>query len=336
MLTYMRPAGSDTEHAFITRYVKGLPGAVEDPYHNWHVVVGDSPILWSCHTDTVHHSEGFQTLHVEKGIAGLSKRSKQFSNCLGADDTAGVYLCREMILRGIPGHYVFHHAEERGGIGSSDLAYNPGAWLDGVQFAIALDRKGTGDVITHQCRRCCSDAFADSLALELNKGGLHYRADDTGLFTDTANYTNLIDECTNLSIGYAHCHSSKETLDLGFVGELLEALCRVDPANIINSRKPGEWDSDYIRYTQWTTANRTVLDFTQATEQPEQPYRSSVFCEVCEYCGSQFAPDESSALRFTVYCDRDCEHLNEGLQTVTPYLDPAYGDVLATLKRRTH
>src|ERR1035437_4917737 len=84
MLTYCRPAGSGAESAFIARFIATLPGATCDPFGNWHVVVGTSPILWSCHTDTVHDTSGRQTVHVAAdGIVGLSRRSRPRSSCLG-------------------------------------------------------------------------------------------------------------------------------------------------------------------------------------------------------------------------------------------------------------
>ena len=71
-------------------------------------------------------------------------------NCLGADDTAGVWLALELIRRQIAGRYVFHFGEERGGIGSGMLAHRHPDWLAECQMAIALDRAGYDEVITHQ------------------------------------------------------------------------------------------------------------------------------------------------------------------------------------------
>jgi len=49
-------------------------------------------------------------------------------------------------------------------VGSKFIAKRTPALLTGIDYAIALDRKGSRDVITHQFGRCCSDAFAKSLA----------------------------------------------------------------------------------------------------------------------------------------------------------------------------
>src|ERR1035437_216442 len=97
MLTYCRPAGSGSESAFVARFVATLPSATCDPFGNWHVIIGTSPILWSCHTDTVHDTSGRQTVHVAAdGIVGLSRRSLLLIIWRGAEATAGVWPCHQI------------------------------------------------------------------------------------------------------------------------------------------------------------------------------------------------------------------------------------------------
>jgi acetylornithine deacetylase/succinyl-diaminopimelate desuccinylase-like protein len=239
--TYCRPMGSTTEDEFIAKYIATLPNAERDPLGNWHVTIGDSRVLWSCHTDTVHADPGRQTVAYspKDGIVCLSRRSARTSSCLGADDTAGVFICREMIARKVPGHYIFHYGEERGGIGSRGLAEDYGDWLkSSFDCAIALDRKGTQDVITWQgAGRTASDTFAKSLAAGL---GLNYAPCDTGIYTDTAEYAELIPECTNLSIGYESAHSRRECLDVNHVLSLLDALTVLDTSALVIERDPAE------------------------------------------------------------------------------------------------
>ncbi len=242
MLTRMRPAGSKTERRFIREYIRPL-GVQTDRAGNLIKRIGTAPVLWSCHTDTVHKLGGTQPLTISNNVARLDPLSK--SNCLGADCTTGVWLMREMILAGVEGLYIFHRGEECGGIGSSFIARHTPELLAGIKYAIAFDRKGYENIITHQFDRCCSDAFAHSLSDALASAGLpHYKPDDTGLFTDTANYTHLVGECTNLSVGYHSQHSKLETQDLGYAVELLDALLRLDMSMLISARAPGEVDPD--------------------------------------------------------------------------------------------
>ena len=254
MLMYKRPAGSETEREFIGRYIKPL-GVNNDGAGNLIKRIGTSPVLWSCHTDTVHSEGGMQAVERAGDLFGLAGENKTwFKNgwtCLGADDTAGVWLMTEMIKAKTPGLYVFHRGEEIGGIGSTFIANKTPALLKGIKYAVALDRKGHGDVITHQWGRCASDIFADSLASGLNHGtGLRYTRDSTGMFTDTANYVDLIPECTNLSVGYHGAHSAAEIQDGAHCLALREALIGLDTSTLVEARKPGE-DDGYGSYREW-------------------------------------------------------------------------------------
>jgi acetylornithine deacetylase/succinyl-diaminopimelate desuccinylase-like protein len=239
MLRYRRPAGSETESNFAARYL--APLARRDAAGNYIRRIGKSPaVLWSSHYDTVHHTGGLQRIVVDGNTVRLHADST--SNCLGADCTAGVWLMREMIFAKKPGLYIFHAAEEIGGIGSRYVADKTPGVLDGIVYAIAFDRAGNGDVITHQSgTRCASNDFADALATAL--GGL-YAPDNGGLFTDTANYVDLIGECTNVSIGYAHAHTARESLDVPHLFGLLDSILTLDTNALPRIRQPGEADPD--------------------------------------------------------------------------------------------
>lgn len=264
MHTYCRPHGSGTEKAFIDRYVASLPGAYQDSDKNWHVDTDPtSETLWSCHTDTVHHKAGRQTAHYDREThtLSLSKRSAATSSCLGADDTVGVFLLREMILAGVPGHYMFHYGEEAGGIGSSAFARSSEDFLKRFKRAIALDRGGRADVITHQSSgRTCSQTFALALADLLN---MNY-APCEGIYTDTVEYAAVIPECTNLSVGYFNAHRASECVDVAHVLRLLSTLLTVDVSTLPADRTPEapyysgfDWDGYFERKT---AANVIYID----------------------------------------------------------------------------
>lgn len=236
MLEWMRPAGSAAEWAWIQRYILPVQGAELDMHGNIHVIrpMADgtpSRVLWSCHTDTVHKEQGQQTVAYNPADGTISLAAGSTANCLGADDTVGVWLCLEMLRAGVPGHYVFHYGEERGGIGSRAVVAAEPERFAGIDFAIALDRQGTADVITEQAGgRCCSDVFAWSLAAVI---GGDYKPCDTGIYTDTAEYTGIVPECTNLSVGYYCQHTAKEWIDVGHALALRQALCRFDETLLV-------------------------------------------------------------------------------------------------------
>lgn len=246
MLTYRRPAFSVSEEVFIERFIVPI-GAVPDEYGNYSLRIGKAPILWSSHTDTVHRKEGLQKLNVsEDGYITVLD-----SGCLGADCTAGVWLMLNMILDGIEGLYVFHRAEEIGGLGSSWIAKNTPELLEGIQIAVAFDRRGTNSVITHQGGvRCASDAFAEALAGVLNGEMEHgtFAPDDGGIFTDTDNYKELIPECTNLSVGYTDEHTKREKLDFWFLETLWEVIRGADFSSLPVVRNPADYEDLWDDY----------------------------------------------------------------------------------------
>lgn len=247
MMEYCRPAGTKTERMFIKKFIDPL-GCEIDRVGNRIKRVGNSDILWSSHTDTVHRREGQQKVVLLGDYLMLGANDVQ-SSCLGADCTIGVWLMTEMIKAEIPGLYIFHRGEEIGGIGSSYIAKHYPSVLKGINYAIAFDRKGVSSIITHQGMRCCSDEFSYSLSNAFFKAGLDgFKNDTGGTFTDTANYTDLIGECTNISVGYYNQHTSKECQNVEFAFKLREALLELDHSELIYSRCPGDPDPDWVDY----------------------------------------------------------------------------------------
>lgn len=230
ILSHRRPHAGKTEEKFIERWIDTVEGMKVDGFGNRYIRIGDAPVLWSCHTDTVHSDEGYQKIHVTDEWVHLAKKERNggrgWRNCLGADDGSGIYLCLKMIERQIPGLYVFHRGEEIGGLGSGWAAVHAeDDFFEDISMAIALDRKGYDSVITYQGSRCCSNKYAQALADQL---GGEFKPDSTGLFTDTANYTSIIPECTNLSVGYFRQHGPQEVQNYKFLDVLLEKLCEID------------------------------------------------------------------------------------------------------------
>ncbi len=286
ILSWCRGAGTQSEQDFVNLHIATIPGIERDPYGNYHLQIGDDPkVLWSCHTDTVTRKEGRQNVKwVGKGILALNPTHAKPGHCLGADDGGGVWLCMEMIKAKKPGYYIFHRDEEIGGLGSSFLKNNAQYIPETIQIAIAMDRAGTGDVITHQgWSRCCSDEFAAVLAGKLGQG---WRPDDTGVFTDTANYVGIIPECTNLSIGYEANHGPREVLDVNHLLRLRDTLIEKDfhdlPVIRIASDEDDysghygfdRWNDEYYgtdlnkTYTMGTPPNTRMDMVTMVTNHP--------------------------------------------------------------------
>lgn len=251
MLSTRRPAGSKSEKGFIRDFIWPL-GMQRDTRGNLYKIIGENPVvMWSAHTDSVHRKQGEQGVKLEGGKLMLATGSK--SNCLGADDAAGCWLLREMILANRPGLYIFHRSEECGGLGSRYIAANTPDLVKGIKYAIAFDRRGTKDVITFQSSgRCCSDNFATELAKRLNErettGQFKYKPCENGIFTDTANYTRLIPECTNVSVGYENEHTSREVQDIPHLLRLRNVLIKLDVAGLPCERDPSKHESRWSGY----------------------------------------------------------------------------------------
>lgn len=137
---------------------------------------------------------------------------------LGADDKAGTTILINMISENVPGLYYFFVGEESGCIGSSALAK---VW-DKANFplinrCISFDRRGYDSIITAQGGVSASDGFAKELSDRLNEYGFWYKPDPTGVYTDSAEFTYVIPECTNISVGYFSEHTKSEKQDIEFL-----------------------------------------------------------------------------------------------------------------------
>jgi hypothetical protein len=196
--------------------------------------------LFVAHVDTVHRVEGANPIIKEKNKKAHIWRAAP-NSCLGADDGAGVALLMHMMHEGVAGYYVFTQGEECGGIGAKHIAkYNP-ELLDQFDRAIAFDRRGTDSVITHQgYGRCCSDTFGQALAGAINGDDYYmmYTTDDSGVYTDTAEFVDNIPECTNISTGYYNEHGDREYLDVAHFQALSLAILMFDWDTLPVERDP--------------------------------------------------------------------------------------------------
>jgi hypothetical protein len=227
LLSFRRSHNSAGEKQYIQDFIMPLQPriitSVTEEMMAFFVYVGKSDVMFTSHTDTVHMSS--QNIYQDVVLDG-NLYCKQDNQPLGADDAAGNWLMFNMINAKVPGIYAFFRGEERGGIGSSYCAEHRRDLFDGVKCAIALDRRGTTSIITHQgAGRGCSDEFGRSLAAILKMGHV---LDDTGIYTDTAEFFHLVPNCTNISVGYQNEHTKKETLNKMYIEALRDSLIAAD------------------------------------------------------------------------------------------------------------
>ena len=244
-LTAKRPHGGKTVQRFTAWLQDNLPTklkpkAFTDAAGNLHVdarIKKTHRTLFVAHVDTVHKDDGKNlikikdnTIHAYGGVP------------LGADDGAGVALLMNLLHSGKSAYYIFTQGEERGGIGATFVAKQYAALLSEFDRAIAFDRRGIDSIISHQgYGRCCSDTFAQALAdtfNDIDPDAFMYAPDDSGVYTDTAEFTDIIPECTNISVGYYNEHTERESLNLDHFMRLAAAAVQIDWDALPTERDP--------------------------------------------------------------------------------------------------
>ena len=239
-LSMMRPHNSEGTRRLTDWLQERAPAHARmhrDGAGNLHVdtrISKDNRTLFVAHVDTVHRKEG------PNKIKQTNTHWYADGAALGADDGAGVTMLMHLMYSGVPAYYIFTQGEECGGIGATWLAKHQRELLSEFDRAIAFDRRGIDSVITHQGRgRCCSDAFADALSDALNADlTLMYLPDNTGVYTDTAEFIEVIPECTNISVGYYSEHSDKESLDILHFQALADRVALIDWDSLPTDRDP--------------------------------------------------------------------------------------------------
>ena len=259
-LSTVRPARTAGEEAHVATIIKLAEKLGYEPYQDAHgnIVVDNlgsssaqSRVMFTSHTDSIHRNAAHTTQKLKRDgdtiTVDLAKTPE--STCLGADDATGNYIMLRLLQAGVKGVYVFFRDEEIGGLGSNYFATNPMAkpLIEQLTHCISFDRLGYDSIITHQlCGRCASDMFADELGKRIKEadptGTLDLSADPTGSFTDSANFADLISECSNISVGYFKQHTVKESQDIGFVEKLTAALEKIDWETLPAHRDPLEVD----------------------------------------------------------------------------------------------
>ena len=245
-----------TEKKLLSYLPKGYK---EDGLGNYYLEIGDKPsTMFTCHLDTASGTHQ-RVNHVQDG----NYIKTDGTSILGADDKAGMTVILYMIENKIPGLYYFFIGEERGCIGSGRLSekWYQYDFSNYIKKIVSFDRRGTDSVINEQLFSvCCSDEFAIELSTQLNMANSEFRfsPDPTGIYTDSAKFTDLVPECTNISVGYYNEHTTHETQDIDFLRKLCRAVCQVDWENLPVVRDPMEYDFNY--------------DFNWEDEEEEEEY----------------------------------------------------------------
>ncbi|OEH86084.1 hypothetical protein BHU72_14240 [Desulfuribacillus stibiiarsenatis] len=169
-------------------------------------------ILLSAHMDTAGTFSSNREIIREGDILTSSE------GILGADDRAGIAVILDVLRRVESTRFngtikvSFTVQEEVGCIGSSMI--NP-HWLEGVNAAIVVDRRGSRDiVINNRSTTFCHRAVGDFYEYVSTSIGMEDWKATTGGLSDTAVYARLGINSVNLSVGYQNEHTNREILNI--------------------------------------------------------------------------------------------------------------------------
>lgn len=279
ILRYTRCHGSATEAMFINNFLipkinsMGYRPAMDGIGNIWVEVAPkrDAPYLFVAHIDTCHRGEGIIKPIVEGNIIRVNPKDVD-SACLGADDGVGIYANLRMIEAGVCGTYLFTRGEEKGGIGATFIADNTPEKLDGFLMSIEVDRAGTDEVIVSQAGGdCASESFSDKLCELI---GMNHKTSYLGVYTDVAEFGDMIPENVNISAGYYRQHTLKETVDTSYVEKLIDRLIQIDWSALPIKRNKGDYGMAYDRkyggymYSSPTDKWEDLLDYVH--ENPDK------------------------------------------------------------------
>lgn len=238
----------------------------EDKHGNYSCKIGSSRTIFTAHIDTVGKDEVDIKHVIAKNII-----SSDGTTILGADDKAGVTIMLYMIKNNVPGTYYFFMGEECGCVGSTLASRVSDDFKGKYDRVVSFDRRGTTSVITYQSfTRCCSDEFADALAKQLNESGLSYKKDEGGVYTDSAEFTEIIPECTNLSVGYTSEHTVRETQDIEHLAKLAISCLSVEWEKLPTKRDMTKKD-----YRTYSYENSSVFYSSSYKNHNSNSYNSS-------------------------------------------------------------
>jgi hypothetical protein len=315
---------------WLFNYLKGLTGKAPKVLQEGCVYVETDPkhtVLFSCHIDTVHsHAEsngGLQSLAYDEAFGHLFLADKRSSGCLGGDDGCGIYIMLRMIEAKVPGRYIFHTGEERGGIGANAVVQANRQMLQDVEAVVAFDRavrdgENPEVILTQSGQACASVEFGTALCNELNKPEygfeFPYVVSHKGSFTDSKVYARDVPECVNVACFYNRQHGPDEYVDVLGLEKLVKAAIGVNWSKLPIVRKPtayGNFGSNKKQHTASGFGNHSFSgmgfehweDPAYAPKASKTPTKAAVKLPSLDYTASNDVVDEMDTWKLEDYVD---------------------------------
>ncbi len=212
--------------------------------------------LLCAHLDTISRIPPLKKDMYKKGdTLHLTKRSR--AQCLGGDDRAGVYIMLQLILSDQFDKYTycFFWDEETGCQGSSEFSYTDE--FDELETRtscfIGVDRyckPGVPEIAQYGC----DSAELDEDLMELLPEFKLTLGSMTDCMTLSEDSRNAI-PCFNITAGYQHEHSIKETIHIPSMENTIDALKKLDLPDkqyeyvdsfVVQGMLTGDYEDDYV------------------------------------------------------------------------------------------
>ena len=251
--TFLDLTSKTYPYGYEDELVSFLPkGYFMDEHGNYFYKIGNTRTAFTSHFDTACKDQVDVVFKIEGDIIRTNGKS-----ILGADDKAGVTILLYMISKKVPGLYCFFIGEEVGCIGSGKASKDN--MFKEYDRMVSFDRRGTSSIITFQSsKRCCSSEFANQLSSEYKKVGMNMIPDDTGVYTDSAEFTGVIPECTNISVGYYKEHTFDEHQDMAHLIKIANASVKINWESLVTKR-----NAKLVEYKPYNYAsNRYYGDYS--------------------------------------------------------------------------
>ena len=183
--------------------------------NNYTYAKGEIPILLVAHCDTVHK--------VKPDIILFDKNEEMMwsPQGIGGDDRCGVIAIFDIIKNQKP-HVLFTQDEEIGGLGAK--AFCDEQELNGIKFAIEIDRRGFNQAVFYDCaNKELQSYICDKYEFELGIGS----------FTDVCYIGERFDiGIVNLSAGYYNEHQLIEFIYFPALRNTIEKVRKILEENI--------------------------------------------------------------------------------------------------------
>ncbi|WP_036746280.1 M20/M25/M40 family metallo-hydrolase, partial [Paenibacillus sp. UNC451MF] len=244
LLAITAPSGMERPVAdFLMQRLKGQVDSLDqDDYGNVlaekQYGIGAGPTILLCaHMDTVW-------VDPKRCIVREEDRWSSNSGPLGADDRAGIAIILD-VLRKVQRFGSFHgrlklaftREEEIGRIGSGQI--DP-AWLQDIELAMVIDRRGSRDIVVRNSRmRFCNPQWGVFFeAVGMRCGMSDWRAVQGGI-SDAVTFASYGIPSVNLSAGYEYEHSEEEYVNVAHCRDTVRLLVQALQCMFYRNAKGG-------------------------------------------------------------------------------------------------